>query len=188
MSSIVDYTDRATCPLFGDGAGALLVEPTTEDVGMMDVILRTDGSGVPHLYMKAGGSVCPASHESVDNRWHSVYQEGQPVFKAAVSAMADVSEALMKRNQLTADDLAWFIPHQANLRIIDAVARRMDVSKEKVMVNIEKYANTSAATIPICLWELESSLKKGDKLVLTTFGAGFTFGAMYLKWGYDASN
>ena len=185
MSSMVDYTDRATCPLFGDGAGVVLVEPTTEDVGLIDVILRTDGSGLPHLHMKAGGSVYPASHETVDNRWHYVYQEGQVVFKNAVADMADVSEEIMKRNNLVADELAWFIPHQANLRIIEAVARRMGVNKEKVMVNIDKYANTSAATIPICLWELEPTSKKGDKLVCSTFGAGFTYGSMYMKWGYD---
>ncbi len=185
MSSMIDYTDRATCPLFGDGAGVALVEPTTEDVGMMDAILRTDGSGFPHLHMKAGGSVYPATYETIDKHWHYVYQEGQSVFKNAVADMADVSEEIMKRNNLVADDLAWFIPHQANLRIIDAVARRMGVGKEKVMINIEKYANTSAATIPICLWELEPTLKKGDKLVLSTFGAGFTYGSMYLKWGYD---
>jgi len=185
MSAITNYKDRATCPLFGDGAGVALVEPTTEDVGLIDAILRTDGSGFPHLHMKAGGSVHPASYETIDNRWHYVYQEGQVVFKNAVADMADVSEEIMKRNNLVADELAWFIPHQANLRIIDAVARRMGVGKEKVMINIEKYANTSAATIPICLWELEPTLKKGDKLVLSTFGAGFTYGSMYLKWGYD---
>ena len=185
MSSMTDYTDRATCPLFGDAAGAVLLEPTTEDIGLMDAILRTDGSGLPHLHMKAGGSVNPASHETVDKRWHYVYQEGQVVFKKAVAAMADVSEEIMERNNLVADDLAWFIPHQANMRIIEAVARRMGVNKEKVMVNIEKYANTSAATIPICLWELEPTLKKGDKLVLSTFGAGFTYGSVYMKWGYD---
>ena len=185
MSFMTDYTDRATCPLFGDGAGAALIEPTTEDVGLMDAIIRTDGSGLPHLHMKAGGSACPASHETVDKGWHYVYQEGQVVFKNAVAAMADVSEEIMKRNNLVADDLAWFIPHQANLRIIGAVAHRMGVNKEKVMINIEKYANTSAATIPICLWELEPTLKKGDKLVLSTFGAGFTYGSIYMKWGYD---
>ena len=185
MSSMVDYTDRSSCPLFGDGAGAVLVEPTTEDVGLMDAILRTDGSGFPYLHMKAGGSVHPASHETVDNGWHYVYLEGQAVYKNAVSYMTDVSEEMMKRNHLTADELAWFIPHQANLRIIEAVARRVGVSKEKVMTNIEKYANTSAATIPICLWELEPTLKKGDKLLLSTFGAGFTYGSIYMKWGYD---
>lgn len=185
MSFMVDYTDRATCPLFGDGAAAVLVEATEEEVGVRDIILRTDGSGWSHLQMKAGGSVCPASHETIDNHWHYVYQEGQAVFKAAVTNMADISEEIMERNKLTVDDLAWFIPHQANLRIIDAVARRMGVDKDKVMINIEKYANTSAVTIPICLWELEKSLKKGDNIVCSTFGAGFTFGAMYLKWGYD---
>jgi 3-oxoacyl-[acyl-carrier-protein] synthase-3 len=186
MSSMVDYTDRATCPLFGDGAGAVLVEPTTEDVGVEDAILRTDGSGAPHLLMRAGGSVCPPSHETIDQRLHYVYQDGQVVFKNAVASMADVSVEIMNRNNLQAEDLAWFIPHQANLRIIDAVARRMGVDKEKVMINIQKYANTSAATIPICLWELEPILKKGDKIVCSTFGAGFTFGSVYLKWGYNS--
>jgi 3-oxoacyl-[acyl-carrier-protein] synthase-3 len=186
MSYMVDYTDRATCPLFGDAAGAVLVEPSTEDIGLMDAILRTDGSGVPHLLMKAGGSACPASHETIDQKLHYIYQEGQAVFKNAVASMADVSVEIMRRNNLQAEDLAWFIPHQANLRIIDAVARRMGVDKEKVMINIEKYANTSAATIPICLWELEPTLKKGDKIVCSTFGAGFTFGSIYLKWGYNS--
>jgi 3-oxoacyl-[acyl-carrier-protein] synthase-3 len=187
MSSITDYTDRATCPLFGDGAAAVLVEPTTEDIGVMDAILRSDGSGASHLKLPAGGSVCPASHETVDKRMHYVYQEGQAVFKAAVTGMSDVSVGIMERNGITEGDLAWFIPHQANLRIIDAVARRMNVSKDKIKINIERYGNTSAVTIPICLWEMgnDKQLKKGDKLILSSFGAGFTWGALYLKWGYD---
>ena len=188
MSAMVDYTDRATCPLFGDGAAAVLVESTTENLGMLDALLHTDGSGACHLQLPAGGSVFPASHETVDKRMHYIYQEGQAVFKNAVRDMSDVSEEIMKRNNLTENDLAWFIPHQANLRIIDAVANRMNVSKDKVKINIEKYGNTSACTLPICLWEMDNDkqLKKGDNLILSTFGAGFTWGAMYLKWGYDS--
>ncbi len=187
MSVITNYTDRATCPLFGDGAGAVLVESTTEDFGVIDMIIQSDGSGGTHLKLPAGGSVHPASYETVDNNEHCVYQEGQAVFKAAVKSMSDVSVAIMERNRLTEEDLAWFIPHQANLRIIDAVAKRMNVSKDKVKINIERYGNTSAVTIPICLWEMvnDKQLKKGDKIVLSTFGAGFTWGAMYLKWGFD---
>jgi 3-oxoacyl-[acyl-carrier-protein] synthase-3 len=189
MSSIVDYTDRATCPLFGDGAAAVLVEPTTEDVGIVDAIIQSDGTGGHHLMLPAGGSVCPASHETVDKKQHYVYQEGQAVFKAAVTSMSDVSVGIMERNNLTEKDLAWFIPHQANLRIIDAVAHRMNVSKDKIKINIERYGNTSAVTIPICFWEMvnDKQLKKGDKIVISTFGAGFTWGAMYLKWGYDTN-
>ena len=187
MSSIVDYTDRATCPLFGDGAVAVLVEPTTEDIGIIDAVFQSDGSGGGHLKLPAGGSVCPANHETVDKKMHYVYQEGQAVFKAAVVSMSDVSVEIMRRNNLTENDLAWFIPHQANLRIIDAVANRMNVNKEKIKINIEKYGNTSAVTIPICFWEMvnDKQLNKGDKIVISTFGAGFTWGAMYLKWGYD---
>ena len=184
MSSIIDYTDRTTCILFGDGAGAVLLEPTQEEVGVMDSILYTDGAGQKHLYQKAGGSVKPASLESVNAKEHFVYQEGQPVFKAAVMGMADVSEEIMKINNLSSDDVAWLVPHQANLRIIDATARRMGLSTEKVMININKYGNTTAGTIPLCLWEWESKLKKGDNLILSTFGGGFTWGAVYLKWGY----
>ena len=185
MSTIVDYSDRTTCPLFGDGAGAVLLEPTTEDLGIVDSILHTDGSGRIHLYMKSGGSVSPPSHETVDNKEHFIYQEGQPVFKAAVSRMADVSAEMMERHNLTADDLAWLVPHQANLRIIDATAKRMGLDPAKVMINIQHYGNTTAATLPLCLWEWEPRLKKGDNLILATFGAGFTWGSMLLKWAYD---
>ncbi len=185
MSSITDYTDRTTCPLFGDGAGAVLIEPVEEGLGIRDSILQVDGSGMNHLIMKGGGSARPASHETVDNKEHNVYQEGQAVFKVAVSKMADVSVEIMKKNNLSADDLAWLVPHQANMRIIEAVARRMGISKEKVMINIEKYGNTTAATIPLCLWEWESKLKKGDNVILAAFGGGFTWGSIYLKWAYD---
>ena len=185
MSSIVDYTDRATWPIFGDGSGAVLLEPTLEEEGMMDMILRSDGAGRIHLHQKAGGSCKPSSHETVDAREHYIYQEGQPVFKAAVSNMADVSVELMERNNLTADDIAWLAPHQANLRIIDATGKRMGLPKEKVMINIEKYGNTTAATLPLLLWEWEPQLKKGDNIILATFGAGFTWGAIWLKWSYN---
>jgi 3-oxoacyl-[acyl-carrier-protein] synthase III len=185
MSSIVDYTDRATCPIFGDGAGAVLLEPTTEDIGIMDYLAQVDGVGRIHLHQKAGGSVKPASHETVDAREHFIYQEGQPVFKWAVSKMADVSVEIMKRNKLTADDIAWLVPHQANMRIIEATANRMKLDKEKVMINIERFGNTTSATIPLCLWEWESKLKKGDNIILAAFGAGFTWGAIYLKWAYN---
>jgi 3-oxoacyl-[acyl-carrier-protein] synthase III len=185
MSSIVDYTDRATCPIFGDGAGAVLLEPTTEDVGIIDCKLQSDGVGRIHLHQKAGGSVKPASHESVDAREHFIYQEGQAVFKWAVSKMADTAVEVMKRNNLDSDTIDWLVPHQANMRIIEATAHRMNLAKEKVMINIEKFGNTTAATLPLCLWEWESKLKKGDHIILATFGAGFTWGAMYLKWAYD---
>lgn len=187
MSAIVDYTDRATCPIFGDGAGAVLLEPTTEDIGIVDSILQSDGYGRVHLHQKAGGSVKPASHETVDNREHFIYQEGQPVFKAAVSNMADVSVEVMERNGITPETLAWLVPHQANMRIIEATAKRMGIQKEQVMINIQKYGNTTAGTLPLCIWEWEPRLKKGDNIILATFGAGFTWGAMYLKWGYDGS-
>lgn len=187
MSSIVNYEDRNTCPLFGDGASAALIEPTIEEVGIMDTLLKTDGSGLPFLHMLAGGSVHPASHETVENNEHTVYQEGRNVYKHAVSNMAESSVQIMKRNNLTADDVAWLVPHQANYRIIEAAQQRTGVPIEKVMVNIEKYGNTSAATIPICLAEWESKLKKGDNIILTAFGAGFTWGAVYLKWGYDGN-
>ena len=186
MSSIVDYTDRTTCVLFGDGAGAVLLEPNFEGLGVQDTILRSDGGGGEFLRQKAGGSLHPASHKTVDAREHFVYQDGQPVFKAAVKSMADVSEEIMKRNNLTADDVAWLVPHQANKRIIDATSRRMGVGDEKVMLNIEKYGNTTTATIPLCLWDWESQLKKGDNLVLAAFGGGFTWGSIYLKWAYDS--
>jgi len=185
MSSIVDYSDRATCIIFGDGAGALLLEATTEDVGIKDSILKSDGSGRQYLHMKAGGSIKPASVETVMNKEHYVYQEGQAVFKFAVKGMADVSYELMERNNLTADDIAWLVPHQANLRIIDATANRMNLPKEKVMINIQKYGNTTAATIPLCLWEWEKQLHKGDNIILAAFGGGFTWGATWLKWAYD---
>lgn len=185
MSSITDYTDRRSCPLFGDGSGAVLLEPVEEDYGVMDYTFHTDGSGVKYLHMKAGGSVKPASHETVDAREHFIYQEGQSVFKFAVTNMADVAVEIMERNNLKADDIAWLVPHQANLRIIDATGRRMGLSPEKVMINIGHYGNTTTATIPLCLWEYEKKLKKGDKLILAAFGGGFTWGSVYLKWAYD---
>ncbi|MGC9373553.1 MAG: beta-ketoacyl-ACP synthase III [Bacteroidales bacterium] len=185
MSSIVDYQDRTTCPIFGDGAGAVLLEPTTEDIGIIDSILQSDGVGRIHLHQKAGGSVKPASHETIDAREHFIYQEGQPVFKWAVSKMADVSVEMMKRHGIAPDDLNWLVPHQANMRIIEATAKRMGIKREQVMINIQRYGNTTAATLPLCLWEWEGQLKKGDKLILATFGAGFTWGSMYIKWGYD---
>lgn len=184
MSSIVDYTDRATCPIFGDGAAAVLLEPNTEGFGIQDMILQSDGVGRVHLHQKAGGSLKPSSHETVDAREHFIYQEGQPVFKWAVSKMADVSVEIMERNGLSSDDITWLVPHQANLRIIDAVASRMKLDPAKVMINIQKFGNTTAATIPLCIWEWEKQLKKGDNLVLSSFGAGFTWGAIYLKWAY----
>ena len=186
MSAIVDYTDRTTCVLFGDGAGAVLLEPSLDGHGIMDYILRSDGSGGEFLKMKAGGSLHPASHETIDAREHYVYQDGQPVFKKAVKSMADVSEEIMKKNNLTADDVAWLVPHQANKRIIDATSRRMGVGDEKVMLNIERYGNTTAGTIPLCLWDWENQLKKGDNLILAAFGGGFTWGSIYLKWAYDS--
>jgi 3-oxoacyl-[acyl-carrier-protein] synthase-3 len=185
MSSIVDYTDRTTCPLFGDAAGAVLLEPTTENIGIIDHILRTDGSGRKYLHLKAGGSVKPSSHETIDAREHFIYQEGQSVFKFAVSNMADVSVEIMERNNLKPEDIAFLVPHQANLRIIDATGRRMGLSPEKVMINIQNYGNTTAATIPLCIWEYENRLKKGDVLILAAFGGGFTWGSIYLKWAYD---
>lgn len=186
MSSITDYTDRATCPIFGDAAAAVLVEPSYEDAGVVDYIMRSDGAGRVHLHMKAGGSLKPATCETVLAREHYIYQEGQPVFKSAVSNMADVSVELMERNHLTADDIAWLVPHQANMRIISATGDRMKLPPSKVMVNIQKYGNTTSATIPLCLYEWEEQLKKGDNLILAAFGAGFTWGAIYLKWGYTA--
>jgi 3-oxoacyl-[acyl-carrier-protein] synthase-3 len=185
MSSIVDYTDRTTCPLFGDAAGAVLLEPTTEEVGVMDHILRVDGSGRKFLHMKAGGSCKPPSHETLEAKEHFVYQEGQSVFKFAVSNMADVAAEIMEKNNLKPEDISWLVPHQANLRIIDATGRRMGLSPEKVMINIQNYGNTTAATIPLCIWEYEKSLKKGDVLILAAFGGGFTWGSIYLRWAYD---
>jgi len=185
MSSITDYTDRTSCPLFGDAAGAVLLEPGIEGYGIMDHIFHTDGSGQKYLHMKAGGSVRPASHETVDAREHYIYQEGQSVFKFAVVNMADVAAEIMERNKLKSDDIAWLVPHQANLRIIDATGRRMGLPPEKVMINIQNYGNTTTATIPLVLWEYEKKLKKGDKIILAAFGGGFTWGSIYLKWGYD---
>ena len=185
MSSITDYTDRTTCPLFGDAAGAVMLEPTTEEFGIMDYIFRTDGSGRKFLHLKAGGSVKPASHETIDAKEHFMYQEGQSVFKFAVSNMADIAVEIMERNNLKAEDISWLVPHQANLRIIDATGRRMGLPPEKVMINIENYGNTTAATIPLCIWEYENRLKKGDILILAAFGGGFTWGSIYLKWAYD---
>jgi 3-oxoacyl-[acyl-carrier-protein] synthase III len=186
MSSITDYTDRTTCVLFGDAAVAVLLEPTSEDEGIIDHHLQIDGSGKDSLYLRAGGSLKPASHATVDAKEHFIYQDGQPVFKTAVSKMADVSVDMMKKHHISNDELAWFVPHQANNRIIEAVGRRMDLSKDKIMVNIERYGNTTAATIPLCLWEKEKELKKGDKLILSAFGGGFTWGTIYLKWAYNS--
>ncbi len=185
MSSIVDYQDRATCPIFGDGAAAVLLEPTTEDIGIVDSIVQSDGIGRIHLHQKAGGSLKPPTHETIANREHYVYQEGQPVFKWAVSKMADVSVEIMKRNNLTSENLDWLVPHQANMRIIDATANRMGLDKEKVMINIHRFGNTTSATLPLCLWDWEGQLRKGDNIILAAFGAGFTWGALYLKWAYD---
>ncbi len=183
MSAIVDYSDRSTCIIFGDGAGAVLLEPNYDGFGVLDSILRSDGSGKTHLHMKAGGSLKPASYETVANKEHFIYQEGQAVFKFAVKGMADVSAELMERNQLTGEDIAWLVPHQANKRIIDATANRIGLSPDKVMINIQRYGNTTAATIPLCLWDWENKLKKGDNLVLSAFGGGFTWGATLVKWG-----
>ena len=185
MSAIVDYTDRATCIIFGDGAGAVLLEPSTDETGILDSILRSDGSGAEYLHMKAGGSLEPPSIETVTAKKHFIYQEGKTVFKHAVEGMADVSAEIMKRNNLSADDVAWLVPHQANMRIIDATANRMGLSKSKVMINIQRYGNTTAATIPLCLWEWENQLKKGDNIILSAFGGGFTWGAIWVKWSYD---
>ena len=182
MSSIVDYTDRTTCILFGDGAGAVLLEPNLEGYGVLDSILKSDGSGGKYLYMKAGGSLQPSSAETLANKEHFLFQDGQPVFKFAVTGMADVSYELIQRNNLTADDVAWLVPHQANKRIIDATARRMGLPDEKVLMNIQRYGNTTAATIPLCLWDFQDKMKKGDNIVLAAFGGGFTWGATWVKW------
>ena len=187
MSSMVDYSERATCPIFGDGAAAVLMEPTTEDYGIMDSILRTDGKGLPFLHMKAGGSVCTPSYFTVDHKMHYIYQEGRTVFKYAVSNMSEITATIAEKNGLTKENINWVIPHQANMRIIDAVASRLEVPMEKVMVNIQRYGNTSAGTLPLCLWDYEKKLKKGDNLIFTAFGAGFTYGAVYVKWGYDGN-
>jgi 3-oxoacyl-[acyl-carrier-protein] synthase-3 len=184
MSSIIDYTDRTTCIIFGDGCGAVLLEPNDEGNGIIDSILKSDGSGRQFLHQKAGGSIRPASHETVDKKEHFVYQEGKSVFKFAVTNMADVAAEIMERNDLDSDDVKWLVPHQANKRIIDATAARMGVGAEKVMINIERYGNTTNGTIPLCLWEWESQLKKGDNIILAAFGGGFTWGSVYIKWAY----
>lgn len=184
MSAIVDYSDRTTCILFGDGGGAVLLEPNQEGYGVLDSLLRSDGSGANYLHMKAGGSLHPASIETVTAKQHFIYQEGPAVFKFAVKGMADISAELLERNQLTGDDIAWLVPHQANKRIIDATANRMGLSPDKVMLNIERYGNTTAATIPLCLWEWEKKLNKGDNIVVAAFGGGFTWGATLVKWAY----
>lgn len=186
MSSIVDYTDRATCVIFGDGAACVMLEPDETGNGIQDSILRTDGSGRHYLHQKAGGSLKPASHETVDNKEHFIFQDGQPVFKFAVTNMADVSAEIMERNNLKSEDVAWLVPHQANKRIIDATASRMGVGSEKVMINIQRYGNTTNATIPLCLWEWEKQLKKGDNIILAAFGGGFTWGSVWLKWAYNS--
>lgn len=185
MSSIIDYKDRTTCVIFGDGGGCALLEPNTEGLGVQDEILRTDGAGREFLKIDAGGSILPASHATVDANQHTVKQQGQQVFKFAVTNMANVSAQIMERNNLTADDVAWLVPHQANLRIIDATAKRMGLSKEKVMINITRYGNTTSATLPLCLWDYRDQLKKGDNIVFAAFGGGFTWGALYLKWALD---
>ncbi|VXD16453.1 beta-ketoacyl-ACP synthase III [Marinoscillum sp. 108] len=185
MSSIIDYTDRATCIIFGDGGGAVMLEPTEEDLGVMDSILKSDGSGAPYLHMKAGGSRKPATAETVAQREHFAFQEGSTVFKFAVTNMADVAAEVMEKNNLTSDDISWLVPHQANKRIIDATARRMGVGDDKVMLNIQRYGNTTAGTLPLCLWDYEPQLKKGDNIILAAFGGGFTWGATWLKWAYD---
>ncbi len=187
MSSITDYSDRTTCPLFGDGAAAVLLEPTTREEGVLDYINHTDGKGRNYLYVKAGGSKLPASAETVAKKEHYIRQDGPTVFKHAVSHMADVAVEMMQKHQITAGELAWLVPHQANMRIIEAVARRMELNPAQVMINIQKYGNTTAATIPLCLYDYENQLKKGDNLILAAFGAGFTWGALYLKWAYTAS-
>jgi 3-oxoacyl-[acyl-carrier-protein] synthase-3 len=186
MSSIVDYTDRTTCVIFGDGAGVVLLEPNEEGLGIQDHILRTDGSGRQFLIQPGGGSANPSSFETVEKKMHFIKQEGLQVFKFAVTKMADVSAEIMEKNNLSSDDVAWLVPHQANLRIIDATANRMGLSTDKVMINIQKYGNTTAATLPLCLWDYESQLKKGDNIILSAFGGGFTWGAIYLKWAYNS--
>lgn len=187
MSAIVDYTDRTTCVLFGDGAGAVLLEPDDQGYGVLDSLLKVDGSGKDYLYQRAGGSAYPASIETVTRKEHFIYQAGQAVFKFAVKGMADAAYELMERNGLTGDDIAWLVPHQANKRIIDATANRMSLAPEKVMLNIERYGNTTAATIPLCLWDYEKDIRKGDLIVLAAFGGGFTWGATLVRWAYDTA-
>ncbi|MFT5860706.1 MAG: 3-oxoacyl-[acyl-carrier-protein] synthase-3 [Flavobacteriaceae bacterium] len=186
MSSIINYKDRTTCVIFGDGCGAALLEPNNEGLGVQDFILKADGSGRKHLLMPAGGSLNPASKETIEQDLHYVHQEGKQVFKFAVTNMADVSAEIMEKNNLSSEDIDWLVPHQANLRIIDATANRMGLPKEKVMVNIQKYGNTTAGTLPLCLWDYEKQLKKGDNLILSAFGGGFTWGSVYLKWAYNS--
>src|SRR6187431_2427545 len=186
MSAIMDYTDRTTCIIFGDGAGCVLLEPTTEDVGVVDSILKSDGAGETYLHMKAGGSRYPASEDTIKARHHFVYQEGAAVFKFAVTNMAEVSAQVAERNKLKAEDIAWLVPHQANKRIIDAAAQRVGITEDKVMMNIERYGNTTAGTIPLLLWDYEKKLKKGDNLILAAFGGGFTWGSIYVKWAYNS--
>ena len=185
MSAIMDYTDRTTCIIFGDGAGCVLLEPTTENVGIMDSILKSDGAGESYLHMKAGGSRMPASHETINARQHYVYQEGSAVYKFAVTNMADVSAQIAERNNLTSGNIAWLVPHQANKRIIDATASRIGITEDKILMNIDRYGNTTAGTIPLLLWDYEKKLKKGDNLLLAAFGGGFTWGAVYVKWAYN---
>ena len=185
MSSIIDYEDRKNCVLFGDGGGAVLLEPSSDDTGIQDYLLKSDGSGSDMLCLKAGGSLRPASKDTIKNKEHYIYQEGSSVFKFAVTNMADISEEIMKKNNLKADDIAYLVPHQANKRIIDATANRMGVGPDKVLLNIERYGNTTAGTIPLCLWDFEKKFKKGDNLILAAFGGGFTWGSLYLKWSYN---
>jgi 3-oxoacyl-[acyl-carrier-protein] synthase III len=187
MSAIIDYTDRATCIIFGDGGGAVMLEPVEDGTGIVDSVLKGDGSGRHLLHMKAGGSVKPASHESIDAREHYVYQEGKHVFKHAVQGMSSTVAEVLRRNELTTDDVTWLVPHQANMRIITSVAEQLDFPMEKIMINIQKYGNTTAGTLPLCLWEWEDRLKKGDNIILTAFGGGFTWGATLLKWSYNGS-
>ncbi len=186
MSRILDFTDRATCVIFGDGAGAVLLEPSEDGLGMQDFVLHSDGNGGKHLNMPAGGSLHPASHDTVNNKMHYVYQEGQAVFKHAVYAMAEVTTSIMTKNKLTANDIKWLVPHQANKRIIEATAERMGIGPDKVMMNIERYGNTTAGTLPLLLWDYEKQIKKGDNLILSAFGGGFTWGSIWLKWSYDS--
>jgi len=185
MSSITDYSNRTTCVLFGDAAVAMLLEPTTDGTGVIDHELHIDGSGKDLLYLKAGGSLKPASYATIDAKEHFMYQDGQSVFKIAVTKIADVSLGIMNKHNITPLDLAWFVPHQANMRIIDAVGRRMNLTTDKIMINIQDYGNTTAATIPLCLWEKEKELKRGDKLILSAFGGGFTWGSIYMQWAYN---
>jgi len=186
MSSIINYDDRTTCIIFGDGAGGVLLEPTEENVGVIDSVLKSDGSGKEYLNIKAGGSYKPSSYQTIDNKEHFVFQEGRSVFKFAVTNMADVAAEVMARNNLKSSDVDWLVPHQANLRIIDATRERAGLPEEKVMINIQKYGNTTAGTLPLCLWDWEKKLKKGDNLLLAAFGGGFTWGSVYLKWAYNA--